>query len=129
MDYSKDSNSKKYFSNMLKGIGISILTTLAFIIILTLIMTYTNLSESVIPIINSLIMILAIAVGAIYISSKSENKGWLHGSLIGILYILIIIILSSIFTSDFSIDKYVILKVVVSLVTGAIGGMIGINIK
>jgi len=129
MNYNKNMSRPRYFMYLLKGAGISILVTLVLMVVLTMIMTYTNISEGIIPVVNSLIMVLAIASGAIYISLKVDSKGWLNGGIVGVLYLIVIIILSNIFSKDFSIDKYLLLKLVVSIVTGAIGGMIGINIK
>lgn len=129
MNYNKNMSGSRYFMYLFKGMGVSILVTLVLMIVLTLIMTYTNISEGIIPVVNSLIMILAIVSGAIFMSLKVDNKGWLNGGLVGLLYIIVIIILSNIFIKDFSIDKFVLLKLIVSMVTGAIGGMIGINLK
>lgn len=125
----KNQNSSSYFLDIVKGTFIGLLLTFILIIIFTIILTFTKFSEGLIPLINSIIMILGITSGAILTSKKLEKKGWLSGGLIGIFYFLIIFIVSKIFIKDFSIDKYLLIKSFIALVTGCIGGMIGINIK
>lgn len=103
--------------------------TILLILLFTFILTYTKLSENLIPVINSIIMILGITSGSIFISRKIDKKGWLSGGLIGILYFFLILLLSTIFIKDFTIDKYSLIKGLIAVITGCIGGMIGINIK
>lgn len=129
MSYFKNQNSSSYFLDIFRGTFIGLLLTFILIIIFTIILTYTKLSEGLIPLINSIIMILGITSGAILTSKKIERKGWLSGGLIGIFYFLIILIISRIFIKDFSIDKYLFIKGFIAIITGCIGGMIGINIK
>lgn len=128
MNYSKSSNNENYILSLAKGIAFSYILTFVLIILLAVVMTYTSLSESVIPVINSIIMILSISVGAIYMSLKISSKGWLNGSVIGIVYIILAILISSIFGS-IVFNVYLVMKVLVALVTGAVGGMIGVNLK
>lgn len=129
MSSQKLKGSSTYIVNLSKAVGISILLTLSLMIIQTLIMSYTNLSENMVPVTNSIIMIISIAVGAIYISIKIKQKGWLNGGIIGILYIVILVLLNILFIDAFTFNKYLVLKTVIGLVTGSVGGIIGVNIK
>ncbi|NMB27159.1 MAG: TIGR04086 family membrane protein, partial [Tissierellia bacterium] len=78
---------------------------------------------------NTIIMVISITVGGIYISIKIGEKGWLNGGTIGVLYFLILVLLNYLFIKPFIFDIYSMGKFFISLVTGIIGGMIGINIK
>lgn len=129
MAYSKKINSSNYFIDLIKGTVIGLLVTIMLILIFTIILTYTKLSEDRIPLINSIIMILGITTGSIFTSRKAEKNGWIFGGVTGILYFIIIFILSIIFIKNYAFDKYFIFKGLVALSTGIIGGMIGINIK
>ncbi|MFA5524516.1 MAG: TIGR04086 family membrane protein [Tissierellales bacterium] len=129
MSYFKKQDGSSYILNIIKGTLIGLLLTFLLIIIFTIILAYTKLSEGLIPFINSIIMILGISSGAILTSKKLDKRGWVNGGLIGICYFLIIFVISQILIKDFSLGKYFFIKGSIALVTGCIGGMIGINIK
>lgn len=129
MGYIKNQSSSNYIIDIVKGTIIGLIVTILLILLFTFILTYTKLSENLIPVINSIIMILGITSGSIFISRKIDKKGWLSGGLIGILYFFLILLLSTIFIKDFTIDKYSLIKGLIAVITGCIGGMIGINIK
>ncbi|WP_243141145.1 TIGR04086 family membrane protein [Alkaliphilus pronyensis] len=112
-----------------KGLVRGYVLSLFLFLITALLITYTALNEGLIPIVNSIILILSVAYAAIYSAVNIGERGWLHGAIVGLLYILILLIFSKIFVSGFEFDKYVTYKIVISLFTGVIGGMIGINIK
>ncbi|WIV10753.1 TIGR04086 family membrane protein [Proteiniborus sp. MB09-C3] len=129
MSYFKNQNSSSYFIDVIRGTIIGLMLTILLILIFTITLTYTKLSEELIPLINSIIMILGITSGAIFTSRKLERKGWLSGGLIGILYFIIIFFISALFVKSFAMDKYLLIKGLLAIITGCIGGMIGINIK
>lgn len=118
-----------YIRYILKGLAVSYIITFAMILIISLLLTYTSLKESTIPIINTIAMIGSIVCGSIYLTLNTGEKGWLNGMLIGFLYFLILLILNKTFIKTFSFNTYSFSKFMISLVTGIIGGMIGINLK
>jgi len=99
------------------------------ILIVSLLLTFTSLKEGTMPLLNTVIMIISIAVGSIYMAIKAEEKGWLNGGLIGILYFLILLLINFLFIKPFIFDIYTVGKLFISIITGVIGGMIGVNIK
>ncbi|WP_425446030.1 TIGR04086 family membrane protein [Dethiothermospora halolimnae] len=121
--------NKSYGINLVKGLIFSYIITIVLIFIASLILTYTDLSIDSLSVIKSIIMILSIALGAIYLSMKNNKKGWLNGGIVGLLYVVIMIIIGSIINNSFSLDSYVLIKLIIALITGAIGGMIGVNLK
>ncbi len=129
MRYNTDKNEINYPITLLKGIVFSLIITVILIIVLALILTYTSLSEGIIPIVNSIIMILSIALGSIYVSVKINRLGWLNGALTGLLYILILVILGNMFVDSFKLDIFILFRILIALITGAVGGMIGINLR
>ena len=114
---------------ILKSLVLSFIFTLVLVLIVSLLLAYTPLKESTIPLLNTIIMIISITIGSIYISIKIGEKGWINGGIIGILYFLILVLLNYLFIKPFTLDIYSISKFFISLATGIIGGMIGINIK
>lgn len=114
---------------MLKGLIFSMGITVLLLFILSLILLYTPLKESNIPLFNTMIMIISITIGSIYVSISIGENGWINGGILGILYFLILVLLNYLFFKPFLIDMYLVGKLILSLVIGIIGGIIGINLK
>lgn len=118
-----------YTKNIARASLISIGVTIFALLIQTLIMFYTDVSESMLPITSAITMTLSVTIASVYASLKIKKKGWINGAIIGIVYISIIIAISLLFLDDFVLNTYVLLKTGIALVTGAISGMIGVNLK
>lgn len=129
MSYNSNKGQDNYPITLLKAVGLSFIVNMIFIIILAIILTFTSLSVGVTTIVNSVIMILSISFGSIYISLKADKLGWLNGAAVGLIYIIIIILLGGAFLASYTIDIYVFFRIIVALVTGSVGGMIGINLR
>ncbi|WP_077367270.1 TIGR04086 family membrane protein [Anaerosalibacter sp. Marseille-P3206] len=113
----------------LKGIALAYIVTFIMMLIFSLLLTFTSLKESMIPILNSIVMIGSIVIASIYLTLKIGEKGWLNGMIIGILYFVILLLLNKFFMKDSNFSIFSFTKLLVSIVTGIIGGMIGINLK
>lgn len=126
----KDNNKdEKNFSNILKGSIISIIITLVFLVIFSLVIANTNVKES--TIIPGIIIISAMSllIGSIISTLKVSKKGLLNGALVGVIYIIILYIISSFVNQNFEINVKCLIMIVTSIIMGMIGGIIGINIK
>ncbi|GFN36311.1 TIGR04086 family membrane protein [Tepidimicrobium xylanilyticum] len=115
--------------NIGKSLVLSFTITLVLILIISLLLTYTSLKESKIPLLNTVIMIISITFGSMYMAIKMEENGWLYGGIVGALYFVLLVLLNYFFIKPFVFDIYSLSKFFVALVTGIIGGVIGINIK
>ncbi len=112
----------------------SLIRSYVFMLILffitALIITYTSISDSIIPAATSIIIILCISYAAIYSSIHIKMRGWLHGGLMGIIFMLILITLGGLFVSGYDIvDKLAFYQMLIGILAGSIGGMIGVNMK
>ena len=114
---------------ILKGVGISFLVTLIILIIFSLILTYTNVSESTIPAVIIVITAISIFIGSEIISSKIGKNGVLNGGIIGGMYIFLIYIISSILNTNFTLNMESIIMIIIGIVFGIIGGIVGVNRK
>lgn len=117
------------YKYLVKGLTMCLILTVIALIVLALILKFTSLSESKLPMFNNLIIIISVAIGSIYASGKSKENGWLIGALIGLIYYIFILILNILFIKDVSFTLLIIPKLVMSTFAGVIGGIIGINIK
>lgn len=124
-------NKKKteYIILILKGIALAYIITIIMMLIFSLILTYTSLKESMIPILNTITMIVSIVLGSIYLTIKIGEKGWMNGMIVGVLYFLILLLLNKITINESNLSIISFSKLIISIVTGIIGGMIGINLK
>lgn len=118
-------NIRIYGRGLIRGYIIS----LFLFLIVAILITYTSIRESSIPLITSIIMIVGIVFSAISSSIHIKSKGWLHGGIVGLVFVLILVILSKMFISDYSIDRIALYKIGLGMGTGIIGGMLGVNIK
>ncbi len=112
-----------------KGIIFSFIFTLFFLFIFAFILTYTNISESVIAPIIILITGISILIGSSISTLKIKKNGLLNGAIIGGIYIFSIYIISSILNTGFSLNISSVIMIVCGMIAGVIGGIVGVNIN
>lgn len=117
----------KNFVNILKGVLISIIFTLIFLFIFSMLLTYTNISEQFIAPVIIVITAISIFIGSSIGNLKIKKNGLLNGAIIGGIYILIIYFLSSIINNNFSITTQSIIMIIAGMICGMLGGIIGVN--
>lgn len=120
-------NNNKAISNIAKGVGISLIATFIFLIIFSIILTYTNVQEQVINPVIIVITAISILIGSSIGNCKIKKNGLINGGLIGGIYILIIYLISSILNWNFGLDIQSIIFIVVGIAFGILGGIIGVN--
>lgn len=121
--------NKKFLFSVGKGVIIAFLFTLIALLIFSVLLVYTNLSEETIkPVIITLTGI-SILLGSSIGTRKLKKNGILNGGLIGGIYILSIYIISSIMSSSFNLNLAAIIMVLVGMICGVLGGIIGVNSK
>lgn len=127
-----EENTREKNNSMLKiikGSIISIITTMIFLTIFAVLLTYTKISENTIFPVVLVVSGISILIGSSITTRKLKNKGMINGGLIGLIYILTLYIISSLFTMEFNLNSNSIIMVAVSVITGMLGGIIGINMK
>ena len=114
---------------ILKGIGISLITTLVFLVIFALILTYTQVEEKTINPVIIVITALSILIGSSIVNIKIKKNGLINGAIIGGAYMLIIYLISSILNWKFGLDAQSIIMIVAGVIFGILGGILGVNNK
>jgi putative membrane protein (TIGR04086 family) len=117
------------FINILKGVGISMLTTCISLIIFAILLTYTNISETTITPVIIVITAISILLGSSIINIKIKRNGLLNGALVGGIYLAIIYLISSILNWDFGLNMQSIIMIIIAMIFGMLGGIIGVNKK
>ncbi len=122
-----EKNSKIY--NIFRGSLVAILITIISLLIFSILLTHTNISEkSIVPVIT-IITAVSILTGSILSVSKIENRGLFNGALVGLIYILAIYILSSIINKNFAINLNSLILISSAVISGMMGGIIGVNMN
>lgn len=120
--------SKKFFY-IIKGTVISIIFTMIFLLIFSLLLTYTNISETFISPVIIVITATSIFIGSSMGSIKMKKNGLLNGALIGGIYLISIYLLSGIINQNFALNMQSIIIIIAGMICGMFGGIIGVNKK
>lgn len=112
---------------IIKGSIFSIVITLIGLLVYSIILSYTSVSESTMPATIIIITAVSILIGSTISTSNIKKNGIVNGVLVGIIYIAIIYLISSIVTGNFLLNTNSIIMVIASTLTGALGGIIGVN--
>lgn len=113
--------------NIVKGILVSFASTLVLLFIFAIILTYTNISESIIPTVIIVITIISILLGSSISTIKIKKNGIVNGGIIGLSYILMLYFISSIVHTGFALNIYSIVMIILSILAGMVGGIVGVN--
>lgn len=122
-------NENKTLINILKGVGISLTTTVIMLIIFSIILTYTNIQESAINPVIMIITAISILIGSSLGNIKIKKNGLVNGGIIGGIYIITIYLISSILNWRFSLNMQSVIMIITAIVFGILGGIIGVNRK
>ncbi len=114
---------------ILKGSAISIIITLIGLLIYSIILSYTSVAETTMPVTIIIISAISILIGSTISTSNIKKNGIINGMFVGLIYIAIIYLLSSIVTGNFLLNITSIIMIITSVLTGALGGIIGVNKK
>ena len=128
MENLENSNNKS-FMNILKGLGISFIITFIFLLILSIVLTYTNVSENIISPTIIIITALSILIGSSISNVKIKKNGLINGAIIGGVYIILLYLFSSIFSMQFSLTIQSVIMIITGIAFGILGGIIGVNIS
>lgn len=124
-----DNVNNKNFINILKGLGIAFIITFIFLLILSIVLTYTNVSENIINPTIIIITALSILIGSSISNIKIKKNGLINGGIIGGVYIILLYLFSSVFSMQFSLNMQSVIMMITGIVFGILGGIIGVNVS
>ncbi len=124
-----ESSSIKSFKQIMKGVGIALFASLLLLFLFSVILTFTDVSESTITPVIMVITGISILIGSIIGNSKVMKNGLLNGGLIGVIYILTIYLISSLLNGEFALKIQSFVMILIALCCGMIGGIIAVNKK
>lgn len=113
--------------NIIKGVIISVICTLIFLFIFSILLTYTNISEQIIAPVIIVITAISIFIGSSIGNIKMKKNGMLNGAFVGGIYLLSIYLLSGVIGQNFSLSMESIIIIIAGMICGMFGGIIGVN--
>lgn len=113
--------------NIFKGIVISIVCTFIFLFVFSLILTYTNVSETFIAPVIIVVTAISIFIGSSIGNFNMRKNGLLNGAIIGGIYLLSIYMLSGLVNHNFALNIQSIIIIIAGIICGMFGGVIGVN--
>ncbi|MBQ2897411.1 MAG: TIGR04086 family membrane protein [Clostridia bacterium] len=117
------------FKRAFKGVLISIFVNIALLILLAVIITYSNLEIDYAPLIGKSIFYLGAFLSGFFSSLGIKNNGWILGLLSGIVYSLTILLFGALASENFSFKLSLITTPALAIILGVIGGIAGINVR
>ena len=120
-------NATRTTKYIFKGVGIAIVSTMILLLIFSILLTYTNISENTITPVIIVVTGISILFGSSIENRNIKKKGILNGAAIGGIYILILYLISSILNWKFSINLQSLIMLIVGIIFGILGGIIGVN--
>ncbi len=114
---------------ILTNVIISYVITLILYMVYALVLEYTNVPESTIPILTTVIGMISVFIGSSLAVMKIKEKGLINGAIVGLIYILFVYLLSSILSTGFGLNGYSLSIIAFYIIFGMIGGIIGVNIR
>lgn len=129
MDNLDKKEAKENLIRIIKGSGVALGITLLLLFIFAVLLTYTNIAESVIKPVIIIVTAISILIGSSLSTLKIKKNGLLNGAIVGFIYIFSLYIISSITGSSFNLNIISIIMLVASVVAGMVGGIIGVNLN
>lgn len=127
MDNIKVENENKNIIKIFKSVIIALGITLISIFMFAIILTYTNISEKVIPGVLVIITFISILIGTLVGMKKINKNGMLNGGIIGGVYVVLVYFISSILNTGFVFNSYTLFMILSGFLSGIIGGVVSVN--
>lgn len=115
---------KKYIMSL----GISFILNLALLIIFSAILTYTNVSDTLLLTFVFSSIVISMFIGSFIQAKYIREKGLIYGALFGFTYIFIIYAINLGLGNGPWFSNTIALYFVASIVSGMLGGIMGVNI-
>ena len=118
---------RKNIFQIVKAAAASVIVSLLFVLIFTLIIQLFSLPLGAVRPVNQVFKILSIVAGGLIFIRG--DKGWLKGIIYGFIAVIVTYLLYGAISHSLSISWKFLLEILLGVVSGAITGIIAVNIK
>mgnify|MGYP004664497485 FL=1 len=123
----KNYSEANFVKHIIQGILISLITTVIILLIFSILLTYTNLSENIIDTVIIIATAMSILIGSSFVNLKLKKNGFINGAIIGAIYMFILYLISSILNWNYVLNLQSIVMIALGVIFGILGGIIGVN--
>ncbi len=124
-----EENNLKNIVNIMKGVLISLIFTMFFLFIFSIILTYTSLNEKLINPFIIVITAISIFIGSTIGNNSIKKNGIMNGGLIGGIYLILLYVISSIINRKIGFTIQSVIMIVSGMFCGMLGGILSVNKK
>lgn len=124
-----EENNLKNIVNIMKGVLISLIFTMFFLFIFSIILTYTSLNEKLINPFIIVITAISIFIGSTIGNNSIKKNGIINGGLIGGIYLILLYVISSIINRKIGFTIQSVIMIVSGMFCGMLGGILSVNKK
>ncbi len=118
---------RKNIFQIVKASSASVIVSLLFVLIFTLIIQLFSLPLGAVKPVNQVFKILSIAIGGLIFIRG--DKGWLKGIIYGFIAVIVTYLLYGAISHSLSISWKFAIEILLGVASGAISGIIAVNIK
>ena len=119
---------KDYFNNVLKGVVGAIAVVTVLTAILSLVMSFVDISSGMFSAIYVVITSISLIFGTIFAVKLYRRKGWLIGLSVGTLFYISLYAIGILFGAEATLGLYDLVKFLLCVIVGILSGMLGINL-
>ena len=112
-----------------RGMAIAFAITCIIFIGFGILLTYTSLSEEVLPVVSLGCTALSAAAAGYDWAACMKKKGIFWGALAGVVYAVLLYLITSLAGDSFKLELSGIMTLIVAVAAGAVGGILGVNRK
>ena len=110
------------------GLPLALLITLLGLVLLSVLLTFTELSDPAAEFWARLLSPLSVFLAALIPGARSQTKGWLSGILLAAFYMMVTYLLRTALFQVGTLDTPFLLTLLMTLAAGILGGSLGINL-
>lgn len=114
---------------LIRGLAVAFAITCILFIGFGILLTYTALSEDLLPVISLVSTALSAAAAGWDWASCMKKRGLFWGMAAGAAYAVLLFLVTGLAGSGFSLELSGVMTLVVALAGGGIGGILGVNRK
>lgn len=112
-----------------KFLFISICMGLILVCLSACIMAYTNISDTVMPILVYTSVGISVFAGSMMLGRKVKQKGYIYGAIFGFIFFSIIYLFTVVSFKGFFANATAGIYLLTSIVSSALGGILGVNMS
>lgn len=115
------------FKKIIKGTAVSLLISLIFVVILAVVVYFSNVQERTIGAMIFGVTAISVFLGAYFLARNIESAGLLNGLALAGCYFAVILTLSLAVNGGVSLSASNFLRLLSCIASGCLGGVLGIN--